>query len=375
MQPLLPATWAPETFVPLRRDALLAGVLLVVSQVEVWWYGAGGGGAFAAASLGLAAVAMLWRSRHPGVTALLVAAALFLCAQLAGEPFSATSAVTFLIAFFGVGAMPNRRLAIAALVVAIAVSPLTVDPLTLNTWLAVALSSLGIPWLLGTLWRNHRTRTDEVAQRALAAEAAVVAERRRLARELHDVVSHNVGMIAVQAGAADVLLEEDPERSRESLHAIEDGARATLLELRRLLGLLHEDDPDPLRRTSSIADLDQMVQPLGAAGVSVALQTEGDPCELERQVEVTAYRVVQEALTNVVAHAAPCHVLVALRYLTGSLAVEVSDDGTAGIGTSRGGYGLTGLRERVRAVGGVFEAGPRSEGGFRVRAVLPVAGG
>ncbi|HEU4567626.1 MAG TPA: histidine kinase [Marmoricola sp.] len=375
MQPLLPASWAPETFVPLRRDALLTGVMLVVSQVEVWWYGAGGGGAFAAATLGLAAVAMLWRSRHPGVSALLVAAALFLCAQLAGEPFSATSVVTFLVAFFGVGAMPNRRLAIAALVVAVAVSPLTVEPLTLNTWLAVALSSLGMPWLLGTLWRHHLTRTDEVAQRALAAEAAVVAERRRLARELHDVVSHNVGMIAVQAGAADVLLEEDPARSRESLHAIEEGARVTLLELRRMLGLLHEEDPEPLRRSSSIADLDQMVHPLGAAGVSVALQTEGEPCALDREVEVTAYRVVQEALTNVVAHAAPCHVLVALRYLTGSLDVEIADDGTAATGTSRGGYGLTGLRERVRAVGGVFEAGPRTEGGFRVRAVLPVAGG
>ncbi len=176
----------------------------------MWWYGAGGGGAVAAASTGLAAVAMLWRARHPGLVTLIVTACLFFCARFAGEPFSATSMLTLLIAFFGVGALPDRRLVVRALLVALAVSPIAVDPLTMNTWLAVALSSLGMPWLLGTLWLHRRVRYDEVAQRAVTPEAAVVAERQRLARELHDVFSHNVGMMAVQARAADVLLGGGP---------------------------------------------------------------------------------------------------------------------------------------------------------------------
>jgi signal transduction histidine kinase len=350
---------------------VLAGVLVAVSQVEAWGYGAAGGGPVAAATLGLAALAMLWRSLHPILTTALVTLGLFLCAQLAGEPFSATSVLTFLIAVFGVGAMPHRRLSLLALLLALALSPLGVEPLTLNTWLAVALSSIVVPWLLGTLWWHRRTSRIESLQRAEAAQAALADERRRLARELHDVVSHNVGMIAVQAGAADVLLEEDPDRSRESLRAIEAGARATLMELRRLLGLLHDDDPNPLHRPASLADLDRMVRPLDAAGVRVAVRTDGEPHALARDVEVAAYRVVQEALTNVVAHAAPCQVQVALRYLAGLLDIEVCDDGTARPGTSGGGYGLAGLRERVRALGGSFEAGPRPEGGFRVRALLP----
>jgi signal transduction histidine kinase len=275
------------------------------------------------------------------------------------------------VAVFSVGAMSDRRWSVAVLLVAVAASPLGVDPLTVNTWLAVALSSIVVPWLLGTLWWHRHASRVEYLHRAEAAKAAIADERRRLARELHDVVSHNVGMIAVQAGAADILLEEDPARSRESLRAIEQGARATLLELRRLLGLLHDDDPDPLRQPASLTDLDRMVRPLDAAGVSVDLHTQGEPQALRREVEVAAYRVVQEALTNVVAHASPCHVRVALRYVSGCLDVEVCDDGAPRTGTSGGGYGLAGLRERVRALGGSFEAGPRPEGGFRVRALLP----
>ncbi len=367
-----PAAWAPVTFVPVRRDVVLAGLLLALSQVEVWWYGAGGGGLPAALALGVAALGMLWRLRRPGLALLVVAVGLFLCAELAAQPFSATSVITFLTAVFGVGAMPRRRVSVVILVFALIISPLAVQPLTMNMWLAVAASSIVVPWLLGTLWWQRQARRHDEERRRHAAKVAVSEERHRLALDLHDVVSHNVGMIAVQAGAAEVLLEDDPDRSRESLRAIEEGARATLLELRRLLGLLHEDDPDPLRRPASIADLDRMVRPLDAAGVSVALQTRGEPRLLGREVEVTAYRIVQEALTNVVAHAAPCHVEVALLYNSKTLAVEVCDDGVATGGTSRGGFGLSGLSERVRAIGGSFEAGPRPDGGFRVHALLPV---
>jgi signal transduction histidine kinase len=178
-------------------------------------------------------------------------------------------------------------------------------------------------------------------------------------------------MIAVQAGAADVLLDKDPGRSRESLHAIEAGARSTLLELRRLLGLLRDDDPEPLTAAPTVAALPRLIEPVRQAGFTVALEEDGHPVPLGPDVEVTAYRVVQEALTNVIAHAGPCHVRVTLSYSGGGLGVEVSDDGTARGGTSRGGHGLLGLHERVAACGGTLAAGPGRDGGFTVRAQLP----
>lgn len=363
----------PVWLVPKRRDVSLAAVLLAVSQVEVWGYGVAGGSLAASLTLGLAAAALVWRGSHPVLTTAIVSLGLALCARFAGEPFSATSVLTFTIAFFSVGAMPQRRTSLVALVVALVLSLFAVHPLTVNNFLAITLSSIGVPWLLGLLWLRRSTARDEEQQRRRAAEHAVAAERLRLAQDLHDVVSHNVGMIAVQAGAADVLLEKDPAGSRESLQAIENGARETLLELRRLLGLLREDDPEPLTRRTTLTELPCLTEPLGRAGVEVSLQASGEPVPLTRDVEVAAYRLVQEALTNVVAHAGRCRVEVTLRYSPDSLGVDVVDDGTARAGSSRGGYGLTGIRERVAALGGTVTAGPQSSGGFAVRALFPLA--
>jgi signal transduction histidine kinase len=358
---------------PRRNDVLFAAAMVAVSQLEVWGYGAAGGSAAAALTLGLAAAALVLRGRYPIVTTCLIAVALTLCAYFAGEPFSATSVVTFLVGFFSIGAMPARRRSLAALVIALFLTVFAVHPLTLNDYLAIALSSIALPWLLGALWLRRRGGRREDQRRREAAERAVAAERLRLAQELHDVVSHNVGMIAVQAGAADVLLDKDPARSRESLHAIEAGARSTLLELRRLLGLLRDDDPEPLTRHPTLAALPQLIGPVGRAGITVVLETAGEPVSISPEVEVTAYRIVQEALTNVVAHAGACSVTVALRYSGDGLDVEIADDGAARPGTSRGGYGLAGISERVAAVGGTVTAGPGRDGGFIVRALLPVA--
>jgi signal transduction histidine kinase len=363
----------PSALVPRRDDVLLAVALVAISQVEVWGYGAAGGGFRGALTLGLAGLAMLLRGRYPVITLGLVTLGLTLCAEFAGEPVSATSFLAFVIAMFSVGAMPRLWMSVATLLVAVGLSPFGIDDLTLNNFLGVTLSSIVTPWLLGLLWLRHRAARDEYRRREEAARQAVAAERLRLAQELHDVVSHNVGMIAVQAGAADVLLDKDPAASRTSLHSIEEGARATLLELRRLLGLLRDDDPEPRAPGISLSRLGQLVEPLTSAGVQVDVRADGDPVPLRADVEVVAYRVVQESLTNVVAHAGPCRVAVALRYQPDALEVEVSDDGTARPGSRRGGYGLTGLRERVEALGGTVTAGPRAEGGFRVHALLPLA--
>lgn len=362
----------PAWLVPKRSDVCLAAAVLAVSQVEVWGYDVAGGSLAAAWTLGMAAAALVLRGRHPIVTAVIVSVALTLCAGVAGEPFSATSVLTFTIAFFSIGAMPQRRRSFVALAVALVLSVFTVHPLTINDYLAMSLSSVGVPWLLGLLWLRRTTVRDEEQQRRRAAEQAVAAERLRLAQDLHDVVSHNVGMIAVQAGAADVLLEKDLAGTRASLQAIENGARETLLELRGLLGLLREDDPDPLTRRTTLAELPSLTEPLGRAGVEVSLHASGQPVPLTREVEMAAYRLVQEALTNVVAHAGRCRVEVTLRYSPDLLGVDVVDDGVSQEASSRGGYGLSGIRERVTALGGTVTAGPRAGGGFAVSASLPL---
>lgn len=358
---------------PRRNDVLLAAALLAVSQVEVWGYGAAGGSMAGALSLGLAALALVHRGSHPLLSTAVVTLGLVLCNRYAGEPFSATSVLTFTVGFFSIGGMRRRGLSVAALLAGFVLSVPAVHPLTFNTYLAVTLSSIGVPWLLGLLWLRHRSAQREQLARREAAAAAVAAERLRLAQDLHDVVSHNVGMIAVQAGAADVLLEKDPLGSREALHAIEDGARKTLLELRRLLGLLRHDDPDPRTRPTTLAELPRLVEPVGRTGVEVALETRGTPVPLSRDVEVTAYRIVQEALTNVVAHAGPCRAVVTLNYLPDDLEVEITDNGVPHEGSTGSGYGLTGVRERVASLGGTVTAGARPGGGFTVRAQLPRA--
>lgn len=359
---------------PRRDDALLAAAMVVVSQVEVWVYGVAGGSWQAAAALGLAAAAMLYRQHQPVVSVAVVSLGLTLCAQYAGEPFSVTSVVTFLTAMFSVGAMPQRRWALVALAVALVISAFAVHPWTLNNYLGISLSSIGVPWLLGALWLRRKIATETERRQREAAEQAVAAERIRLAQDLHDVVSHNVGMIAVQAGAADVTLGKDADATRESLRAIETGARDTLLELRQLLGLLRDDDPDPRASRPTISDLPELFAPLDQAGVEISLVSTGVPTALSREVELTAFRIVQEALTNVVKHAGPCRVSITLRHTDGALRVEVADDGRASSSAAQGeGFGLTGIRERVSALGGTVTAGPRIGGGFVVDALLPLA--
>jgi signal transduction histidine kinase len=362
----------PPRAVPAPRDRWLALGLLVLSQVEVWRYHVAGGSVAAALTLGAAAAVMAWRSRVPVVVTACAGLALAACNRWAGEPYSATSVATITIGFFTIGGMPSRPRSLLALGAAMLVGLVATHPLTLNMYLSITFSSFVVPWLLGLLWsQRHQASQARRAQR-LAAEEAVAQERARLARELHDVVSHNVGMIAVQAGAADVLLDKDPRRSRESLQAIEEGARATLLELRRMLGLLRDAAPGRRSDGPSLSKLELLLEPVRKAGVEVSLAVQGQPGELPEAADAAAYRVVQEALTNVLAHAVSSTVRVAVRYADDSVCVDVVNDGRARGGTSRGGYGLTGLRERVAALGGTLEAGPEPGGGFRVQALLPL---
>jgi len=237
-------------------------------------------------------------------------------------------------------------------------------------------------WCVGVIIRGRRLRTAELEQltaelarqRDLQAQAAVAVERGRIARELHDVVAHNVSMMVVQAGAAERVLEGEQADVRAALGAIAGTGRETIDEMRLLLGVLRSDDGLALAPQPGLADLDQLVRNVARAGLHVDLRVEGQPAALPPGVDLSAYRIVQEALTNVIKHAGPASAEVIVRYGADRVEVEVRDDGHTPAGSTSGGNGLIGMRERVAMLGGELQTGVRRSGGFAVLARLPITG-
>jgi signal transduction histidine kinase len=220
-----------------------------------------------------------------------------------------------------------------------------------------------------------RDRRLDVAEREreLAGREAVVEERARIARELHDVIAHNVSMMVVQAGAERRALGEGSPSTREVLGTIEEIGRSALTEMRRLVGMLRSDGVDPLSPQPGLDDLATLVGQVREAGLPVELHVDGEPRPLPVGIELSAYRIVQEALTNSLKHAGEARADVYVRYGSDSLEIEVRDDGArAPARAATGGHGLVGMRERVALYGGRLDAGARPDGGFSVRALLPV---
>jgi signal transduction histidine kinase len=246
--------------------------------------------------------------------------------------------------------------------------------------------------LLGEAVRSRRAWQAEVrerlarveAERELDAARRVERERLRIARELHDVLAHTIAVIIVQASvAADVLgsghgQARDTAVAAEALGAIRAASREAMAELQATVGVLRAGDGQaaPLAPSPGLAQLGDLVAAARAGGLAVEVVTDGDPVPLPAAVDLTAYRIVQESLTNVGRHARAARATVRLGYRPGALAVEVDDDGAGAgpAGGSGGGFGLTGMAERAEALGGRFEAGRRPGGGFRVGAVLPIGG-
>ncbi|MEV6911395.1 sensor histidine kinase [Amycolatopsis sp. NPDC051071] len=239
--------------------------------------------------------------------------------------------------------------------------------------------SLTVAWLAGLNTRQRRIRLSVLEQRAADLERerdtqaalAVAAERGRISRELHDVVAHALSVVVLQAQGAQAELDRRPERSREALDAIVDTGRTALNEIRRLLGALGQDTPD-WEPGPGAERLPRLAADIRSAGTPVEFSVEGEPRPLPSTVDLAAYRIVQEALTNVLKHAgAEASVTIVMRYEPGALEIEVTDDGVVAEPPSGTGQGLEGMRERVNVLGGTFEAGPRPERGFTVRATLP----
>jgi signal transduction histidine kinase len=222
---------------------------------------------------------------------------------------------------------------------------------------------------------GDRERRLELAEREreVGAREAVVAERARIARELHDAIAHNVSMMVVQAGAERRVLDEAQSSTREVLETVEEIGRGALTEMRRLVGMLRSDENDPLTPQPGLDDLPQLVTQVREAGLPVELSIEGERRELPVGLELSAFRIVQEALTNALKHAGDARATVRVRYGPDSLELEIVDDGAgAEARADGGGHGLVGMRERVALYGGRFEANRRAAGGFTVRALLPI---
>ena len=241
-----------------------------------------------------------------------------------------------------------------------------------------------IAWFAGRMVQRWRLVVGVLAERTAELErerehraaAAVAEERGRIARELHDIVAHNVSVMVVQAQAGPRLLDT-PERADAAFRAIEASGKGALIELRRLLGVLRTEGPGPaIAPQPGLATIEDLAEHARAAGLPTDVRIEGDPVPLPAGVDLAAYRIVQEALTNAMRHAGrPAQARVAVRYALASLEIEIVDDGRAQLAGGNGaGHGLIGMRERAALYGGTFEAGPRGQGGYAVRAVLPLNG-
>jgi signal transduction histidine kinase len=286
-----------------------------------------------------------------------------------------------LVAVYTVAAFADRRLANAAAFVA-GLGTIAVFALDwhLEDFLVTVLLLL-TAWLLGENTRSRRDRVTEAEARAeqlertRAAEsaAAVVAERNRIAREMHDVVAHHVSMMVVQAEAGPVVVGHDPARAIASFDAISAAGKQALSEMRRLLGVLREDGQSPLAPQPGLSRVPDLVAGIRAAGVRVELDLAPLDIELDAALDLSAYRLVQEALTNCLRHAGQARVRVRIAREADALVVSVVDDGVGGTVEQRAdGHGLVAMRERVLVLGGALRAGPRDHGGWSVEATLPL---
>jgi len=327
-------------------------------------------------------LSILWWSPFASLATSLV----LLCGQtVAGYEFTQAAVWAVVVASFATVAFDVWRRAIAAgfLVAAgLAVVLVTIpDPSwqsAISTW-----ASLSIVWVVAVVIRVYRGSVERAERRAALfaadrearAREAVAEERTRLARELHDSVGHALNVVVLHAGAAQRVLEAQPELVREALGNIETAGRQALGDIERMLGILRAPDEDAgLDAAPGVAQIETLCGQVLEAGLPVTLQIEGEPRALPSSLDLTAYRLVQEALTNTLKHAGKAHASVALTYGDDALVIVVLDDGrgAAAFTAEGGGRGLVGMRERVATFRGDLDAGPRPEGGFAVRARLPL---
>jgi signal transduction histidine kinase len=346
-------------------------------------------GVFAAYTVAVAALAV--RRRFPLTSTIIIVAALSVEWLAFGAPEGFGVFATLVIAGYTVAAYEDRPRALGGLAALLAAAVIwsVRDPVPANlrahVVTAVWLSPVVMGWLLGAYLRTRRLYVRALHERADRAErereeqahAAVASERTRIARELHDILAHNVSVMVVQAEAADEMLQRDmPDRARAPVWKIQETGRAALTDMRRMLGILREADSGPaLTPQPGIANLQMLLTQVRESGLPVELEVRGDPEPLPPGIDLSAYRIVQEALTNALKYAGPARACVVVHFAPGSLTLEIDDDGVGSSAAGNGGHGLVGMRERVAVFGGDVEAGPKRGGGYRVTARLPLEAG
>ena len=374
----------------MARAALVLTVLglFVLAQVQIWSAPSSydvGGRSLNALIATVITVPVLVAHRWPLPVVLVVLAAIATDYLLGGEAGAAW--FVLLLVVYAVGSYGSAwasavgLFVLAALVLSVDIPRLQQgDPVdeVVPGWFI-----LGAVWGLGRWMRHRRTEMSELSSRADALErdrdeatrAAVAHERARIARELHDLVAHSLAVIVLQAQAADRVLVSDVEAARRALAAIDSTGREGLGELRRMLDILVDVAPDELEPRPSLEHLDLLVERVRETGLPVSVSVSGSPRPLPAGLDLSAYRIVQEALTNTLKHGDPTKVEVGVAYLTDGVELTIADDGQGRRdATSNGsGRGLIGMRERAHLYGGTVEAGPAPTGGFLVHAVLSTA--
>jgi signal transduction histidine kinase len=387
---------------PPPGDVLLAVGLAAWGQVDLWLVGGSftqvpGSHAVTAPFLLLFTLPLAWRRRWPFAVLLTVTAAIVAESLIIGRsPEGGEILFPILIVLYSVGAYADRDRAVVGF--ALGVAAMTVDTIQDPNHEVASLAGVvvasgffgvflgGTAWLVGRHVRSRRIHAEQFQQRALhlerdqseLARAAAEAERVRIARELHDVVAHSVSLMGVQAGAAERVMGRDPDRARDSLRSIQAGSREAIRELRRLLSVLRTAEQPELAPQPGLGSLDPLVARAREGGTPVDLQIDGEPGRIPTGIELSAYRVVQESLTNVRKHAPGAATRVDVNCRPDRIELTVENDtpaagnGSAEEGGQRRGYGLVGMRERVDLYGGDMTVGPRAGGGFAVRVTLPI---
>ena len=359
---------------PQTLDALLAAALAVALELQVFLGSHVEANAVSAVGALAVTVPVAWRRRAPLALPLIFAGAAVLQAALGGGVFeSAPPPFAALIAggvgFYSLGAYTDEREARIGLGLGVAGLWATVL-LAHHADLGGFLFSGGLvavsPWLAGRVARS-RTLRAAALERVAASE-----ERQRIARELHDVVAHGVVLMVLQAQGARRILDQDPERVREALEAIEDTGKTAVAEIRRSLGILREDgERAALAPQPTLDDLDTLVDEMRRAGLQVELSVTGAERAVDDAIGRSAYRIVQEALTNTIKHAGLVPARVTVAYRPDDVVLEIADEGPGHADHSETGQGLAGMRERVRLLRGELEASTANGRGFVVRARIP----
>jgi signal transduction histidine kinase len=367
--------------------------------------------AMVAVALAILAVTLplAWRRRFPFTVVITVVVAFVAGRVIVDSPNASITIFAGSLAIYSTAVHGRRRGRTSVLTICVIVllseqvrelfltsSATDLRPLAQSFVLAYNAGMVALPWVLGSVIRSLRERERELGERAAElqrereenAREAVFAERVRIARELHDVVAHHVSVMGVQASAARRVMARQPDRAAEALRSIEESSRQAVLELHRLLRFLRRDgDADGLSPQPGLAQLGELVDEVARGALTVELSVEGEPRLLSPTLEVSAYRVVQEALTNTRKHSGGATATVRVCYGLEALEIEVLDEGS-GVGAPQvgtmldepasragpAGHGLMGMRERTTLHGGHLRAGPRAHGGFAVCATFPLNG-